>query len=363
MPTLREQGWSGFSGRMWRRARRDCVPLSGTFELTPLCNFSCRMCYVRLDKKELAQYGRLHTAEEWLDLARQAMGMGTYHVTLTGGEVLTRPDFEQIYTGLVEMGILTSVLSNAALITEETVRLFKTYLPQKLRFTLYGASNETYERLCGAPGGFDRVMRSLGMLKEAGVPFSLSFTTTKENVGDLEAAIDITERLGVGVGVTTNLHSPVRGATSEAAELRLGANEVPRISRPIDNARADARTSGIEAPDPARDLFARCKEYRTSFFVCWNGLLTTCAYMSRNATRPFEEGFESAWRRHHESLSRLSVPARCASCPASSICPVCPGLRESETGSPTGIPERVCSATRARVMNQDAPNAEGGDAQ
>ena len=47
--TLKEQGWEGFSGRMWERARRSCVPITGTFELTPLCNFSCRMCYVRLD--------------------------------------------------------------------------------------------------------------------------------------------------------------------------------------------------------------------------------------------------------------------------------------------------------------------------
>ena len=185
--TLKEQGWEGFSGRMWERARRSCVPITGTFELTPLCNFSCRMCYVRLDKSELPLHGRLHTADEWLSLARQAMEMGTYHITLTGGEALTRPDFEDIYTGLIEMGILTSVLSNASLITEETVRLFQTYQPRKLRFTLYGGSNATYERLCGAPNGFDRVMRSLHLLKEGRVPFSLSFTATKENVNDLDA--------------------------------------------------------------------------------------------------------------------------------------------------------------------------------
>ena len=129
------------------------------------------MCYVRLDKSALPRHGRLHTADEWLSLARQAMGMGTYHITLTGGEVLTRPDFEDIYTGLIEMGILASVLSNASLITRETVRLFQTYQPRKLRFTLYGGSNATYERLCGVPDGFDRVMRSLHLLKEGGVPF------------------------------------------------------------------------------------------------------------------------------------------------------------------------------------------------
>lgn len=361
--TLKEQGWEGFSERMWERARRSCVPITGTFELTPLCNFSCRMCYVRLDKSELPLHGRLHTADEWLSLARQAMEMGTYHITLTGGEALTRPDFEDIYTGLIEMGILTSVLSNASLITEETVRLFQTYQPRKLRFTLYGGSNATYERLCGAPNGFDRVMRSLHLLKEGRVPFSLSFTATKENVNDLDAVLDIAKVLGVGVGVTANIHSPVRGATSEAEELRLDNAEIPSIGRPIDNDRPDPRSAAASAPDQRTDLFARCKEYRTSFFVCWNGLMETCAYMSSNATRPFEEGFETAWRRLHENLSRLQVPTQCASCEAAHICPVCPGLRESETGSPIGIPEHVCNNVRARYTARMQGASKGGETQ
>ena len=29
------------------------VPLSGTFELSPVCNFSCRMCYIRKTQKEV----------------------------------------------------------------------------------------------------------------------------------------------------------------------------------------------------------------------------------------------------------------------------------------------------------------------
>ncbi len=29
------------------RASFSRIPVSGTFELTPMCNFSCRMCYIR----------------------------------------------------------------------------------------------------------------------------------------------------------------------------------------------------------------------------------------------------------------------------------------------------------------------------
>ena len=30
-----------------RKAAARKIPLSGTFELSPVCNFSCRMCYLR----------------------------------------------------------------------------------------------------------------------------------------------------------------------------------------------------------------------------------------------------------------------------------------------------------------------------
>ena len=38
---------------LYRRATAAGLPLSGTFELTPLCNLDCRMCYVHLNKDQL----------------------------------------------------------------------------------------------------------------------------------------------------------------------------------------------------------------------------------------------------------------------------------------------------------------------
>lgn len=70
--------WKSLSDDLWLRARRNAIPISGTFELTPLCNFRCRMCYVRLDPDKLIQFGKIHGADEWLDIARQASKLGTY---------------------------------------------------------------------------------------------------------------------------------------------------------------------------------------------------------------------------------------------------------------------------------------------
>ena len=36
-----------FTKLLFQKAGIQKIPLSGTFELSPICNFDCRMCYVR----------------------------------------------------------------------------------------------------------------------------------------------------------------------------------------------------------------------------------------------------------------------------------------------------------------------------
>ena len=57
------------------KAGESNTPISGSFELLPLCNMNCDMCYVRLDRKEMEQQGRLRTADEWIELAEQMLAL------------------------------------------------------------------------------------------------------------------------------------------------------------------------------------------------------------------------------------------------------------------------------------------------
>ncbi len=44
-------------------------------------------------------------------------------------------------------------------------RVAKKYPPMRINMTLYGASDETYERLCNNPKGFTQVTKALSLLK------------------------------------------------------------------------------------------------------------------------------------------------------------------------------------------------------
>ena len=98
--------------RIYDYSARNRVPLTGAFELSPICNFSCRMCYVRKTPEEVKQNGGLMPLEFWLDIARQAKEAGTLYPLLTGGETFLYPHIRELYSALCKMGMLVSINSN-----------------------------------------------------------------------------------------------------------------------------------------------------------------------------------------------------------------------------------------------------------
>ena len=77
------------------QAREKGIPYHGHFELTPLCNLNCKMCYVHLNKDQLNK--ELLTANDWIMLMQQAIDAGMVLATLSGGECLTYPFFGTLF--------------------------------------------------------------------------------------------------------------------------------------------------------------------------------------------------------------------------------------------------------------------------
>ena len=81
------------------RTREADVPYSGSFELTPLCNLDCKMCYVHLQDPSVRH--RMLSGEQWISLIQQAIDEGMMEAMLTGGEAMTHPAFWDIYMYLI----------------------------------------------------------------------------------------------------------------------------------------------------------------------------------------------------------------------------------------------------------------------
>jgi MoaA/NifB/PqqE/SkfB family radical SAM enzyme len=128
-------------------ARKTDTPISGSFELTPLCNLDCKMCYVHLSDPTVK--ARMLSGDEWIGLMGQAIDHGMMTALLTGGEAMTHPDFKKIYMYLIEQGVSVRVKTNGILLNKEMIDLFTEYPPYVVDVSLYGCDGESYKAVTG----------------------------------------------------------------------------------------------------------------------------------------------------------------------------------------------------------------------
>ena len=162
------------------------TPKSMSFELTARCNNNCKHCYINLPRDDAAAQSLELSLEKIEDIADQAMANGVLWCLLTGGEPILRKDFSEIYSMLKKKGLLVSVFTNACLIDENHIRLFRRYNPRDLEVTVYGMTAKTYEKVTGVKGSFARFKKGLALILENGVPVSLKAMAIRSNVHEIE---------------------------------------------------------------------------------------------------------------------------------------------------------------------------------
>ena len=346
------------------KAARNGMPLNGTFELTPCCNMACKMCYVRKTKAEQEAIAPLRTAKEWIELGEQARNSGMLYLLLTGGEPFVRPDFKEILSGLHKMGFVISINTNGTMIDEETIEWLKETPPSRFNITLYGASNETYERLCGNPNGFTQTVKAIRLLKEAGFLVKINCSVTLDNVEELEDIFSFAKEEGLFVQASSYMFPPVRrdesmvginerftpeeAAYQTARIVALTSGEEWFLERMQQNAPLELKVDMEEdCPEISEGEGIRCRAGKCSFWITWEGKMLPCGmFPSENAINVFDTGFEYAWKKVHEKALEIRLPAKCASCELRDQCKACAAMVITETGSFHEVPKYRCQMSQ-----------------
>lgn len=364
MSTIRTVSGDALTEYLYTKASRLKIPLSGTFELSPVCNFSCKMCYVRMTKKEVAESPRkILSLDDWRRIAREARDGGMLYLLLTGGEPLLWPDFWTLYEELVDMGFLVSINTNGSLIDEAALERFRKRPPRKINITLYGADDFTYRNLCGASDVFQKVEQAVRSLRENKIEVQVNCSLTPVNANDLERIVAFGKNRDVPVKVSTYMFPPIRRDPD-----CFGANE--RFT-PEDSARYLLRYLEMDRPPEAFKRYLhslaqgcvdpmgldegcvdpvdgkiRCRAAKASFWVTWDGWMTPCGLMPEPKVDLRNRPFADAWKVLTESTDTLRLSGVCSKCPNDRICHPCAAVAYAETGSFSGIPTYKCRMTQ-----------------
>jgi MoaA/NifB/PqqE/SkfB family radical SAM enzyme len=336
------------------------------------------MCYVRKTKAEQEAIGRLRTKEEWLQLGEEAKKAGMLYLLLTGGEPFLYPEFREVLSGLQKMGLIITINTNGTMIDEETISWLKECVPSRFNVTLYGASDETYEKLCGNPKGFTQVKRALRLMKEAGFSIKINFSVTPNNIHDLEAVFAFCNEEELVIQATDYMFPPIRRNPDMVGEneMRFSAEEAA-----YHMARIMSLTHGEEAfvswvnenktyalldegnedcPEvEAEGDGIRCRAGKCSFWITWEGKMLPCGmFPSEGAPKVFETKFETVWETVRKSAGAVRLPAKCTNCELRKECKACAAMVISESGDFSKVPEYRCTMSKCyhtacvRVKNE-----------
>ena len=350
------QGFSAFSNYLGMKAREKNVPLSGLFELTPLCNFDCRMCYIRLAPEQMDGQTLLPVGL-WKTLMQQAWAAGMLSATLTGGECLTYPGFDELYLFLQSLGCRVIVLTNAFLLDADRVRFFRDHMPAKLQITLYGQNDDVYERVTGRRA-FGIVSENIRRAVEAGLPVSLSVTPSGVLGEDALETLRTATALCPAVEVNSCIFPPREDTGRSSRRDEADTELYMRLYRLQDELRGRTPVELDEdrlppCGGPSREgaeRGLRCGAGRSAFSIDWQGTMSPCNNLVMIRAYPLRDGFPAAWESvNREARSWPGVPA-CEGCAYVGVCANCPAnmLRFAEPGQqPVGL----CEQTRFLVRH------------
>lgn len=345
---------SSFNRYLDSKARQNNIPLTGQFELTPLCNFSCKMCYVHLDACQLN--GRsLLPVETWKDLMHQAWEAGMMHVTLSGGECLTYPGFDELYLYLQSLGCDVSILTNGYLLDDKRIEFFRQHKPSMIQISLYGSNDDAYERVTGVRG-FTTVVENIQKAIDAGFYVKLVVTPSKYMGEDTLETI----RIAKGITKLTTVNSTVFAPREETGRSQqqdsLDADAYVRIFRLMDeldgikrNAIDPEKLPPVGGPSHECDQCGLlCGGGRSGFVVDWKGNLMPCNSLDMIQADLLKDGFKEAWTKVNRAVLNWPWVPECQGCAYYGVCHRCTGIMV-QYADPGKQPVEMCKQIKYLV--------------
>lgn len=162
-----------------------------SFEVTRKCNLSCRHCYANAGerlKDELA----VGEIKAFID---QLAAMGVLSITFSGGEPLLHPHLFELMEYARRKPLSVLLFTNGTLLTRKIVQTLKEIGVLNVSVSIDGPDAETHDLFRGVKGSFEKTIRGVKLLREAGIPVRCSMSITKINYKRVKEMLELVNDL------------------------------------------------------------------------------------------------------------------------------------------------------------------------
>jgi len=344
--------YGDFSKRFHDKVLSRRIPIEGSIEVTARCNLRCVHCYINLPLNDRAAQEKELTYKEFCNIIDQIVDEGCLWLLLTGGEPFIRPDFLDIYTYAKKKGLLITLFTNGTTITPRIADYLVEWVPFSIEITLYGRTEETYERVTGIPGSYERCIRGIDLLLERKLPMKLKtmvMTLNKHEVWDIKV---YAESLGLDFRFDPVLNLRIDG-DHKPADFRISPEEIIELDLADENRMRDwlEFCEKFQGPPTCPEYLYECGAGLSTFNIDSYGQLSVCI-MSRFPSFDLLQGdFRKGWYDFIPNVltQKWLREVPCKSCELISLCGQCPGWAQVEHGDQEKPVEYLCRIAHARA--------------
>jgi radical SAM protein with 4Fe4S-binding SPASM domain len=350
---MNNTSYGTWSASLHNEVKRRRVPISGTLELTHRCPLACAHCYNNLPVGDREGRSRELSTEECCRIIDEVAAEGCLFLLLSGGEILARHDFLDIYRHARGSGLLVTLFTNAIMVTPSLVAALVEQPPFSIEVTLYGHTREVYEEMTELPGSFARARRGVQLMLEAGLPLKLKTMATSINRHEVLAMQEYCQtELGTPFKFDAQIHPRIDNDRGPV-DVRLSPSEAVAFDladrRRVDEWIEFART--FHAPPIKPEEQYSCGGGIGSFAIDPYGLLSLCVISKRDQFDLRKGSFHEGWQSFLAQVRRrpASRTTKCTRCHLRAMCGMCPANGELASDDPEEPVDFLCETAHLRA--------------
>lgn len=325
-------------------------PFSVLMELTSNCNMNCIHCYLQENHiEDCLSY------EQIIYIIDTLYDAGIIFLTLTGGEILTRKDFKDIYLYAKRKGFLVELFTNASLITDDIIELLKEYPPLLVDVSLYGDNEETYYKVTRVRNMFSKVICNCKKMVDAGIRVSLKSPILKLNLNEINGMEKLAGEIGIqfvySFEITPTIdknNCPKNYQVPLEVSLRY---EFTNYFEQISNGERKLGEMDLKAIDELQqcEYVYACNVALNSFVIDYKGNMLPCMKLRHKGKSLLEYPFNYIWNEFRQYSEKKACEAyKCKKCKSRYFCDVCPAEMDFLYGDAQKRPEEVCLPAEVR---------------
>jgi len=345
-PLTNREFMQGFN----KKISRHRVPLSGNIALTNSCNLRCIHCYLGSQKKCNKYLNPELNADQWKNVIDEITEAGCLFLLITGGEPLLRKDFPAIYSHAKKNGLLVTVFSNGTLVNDTILELFADLPPKAIEITLYGATEQTYERITGISGSYRKCIQGINCLKENNINLRLKTVLLKHNQKEFYAMENLAKKLDLKFRFDASVFPTLEG-NKNPMELRVNAKDAIEMEFSDPDRSQQWEEFYLRLCEvPVSDSLYRCGAGHSLFYINPAGYLQPCLMVPYLNYNLLEGDFLTGWNVVMPRLRAKKIDAHhiCKQCDKKTLCGYCPGFFNLETGSEKINSQYLCDQGQFR---------------